>query len=66
MRALFNLGDRPARLPGGTAGEMSVLFRSEAAEYGGGRRDAGPVDELARFEFIVLGPPSWMAFPARE
>ena len=39
------------------------LFRSEAAAYGGGRREAGPVDELAPFEFIVFGPPSWRAFP---
>jgi maltooligosyltrehalose trehalohydrolase len=63
VRALFNLGDRPVRPPGGIAGEARVLFRSEAPEYGGGRREAGPIDELAPFEFIVLGPPSWRAFP---
>jgi maltooligosyltrehalose trehalohydrolase len=66
MRAMFNLGDRPARVPGGIAGKASVLLRSEADEYGGGRRDAGPADELSPFEFIVLGPPSWRAFPVRE
>ena len=63
VRALFNLGDRPVRLPDGTAGETSVLFRSEAPEYGGARRGAGPIDELASFEFIVLGPAGWRAFP---
>jgi maltooligosyltrehalose trehalohydrolase len=63
VRALFNLGDRPARLPGGIAGEISVLFRSEAVEYGGRRREGGTVGELDPFEFIVLGPPSWRAFP---
>jgi maltooligosyltrehalose trehalohydrolase len=66
VRALFNLGGRPVRLRGGTAIEASVLFRSEAAEYGGGRREDRPVDELAPFEFLVLGPPSWRAFPVRE
>ena len=51
----------PAASPAG----RSVLFSSEAAAYGGGRREAGPVDELAPFEFIVFGPPSWRAFPDR-
>jgi maltooligosyltrehalose trehalohydrolase len=63
VRALFNLGDRPARPAEGIAGGARVLLRSEAQEYGGGRREAGPVDELAPFEFIVLGPSSWRAFP---
>ena len=66
VRALFNLGDRTARLPGDVDGGTSVLFRSEADEYGGGRREAGPAEELAPFEFIILGPPSWRAFPVRE
>jgi maltooligosyltrehalose trehalohydrolase len=57
VRALFNLGDRPVRPPGGTTGEAPILFDSEAVEYGGWRREAGPVEELAPFEFIVLGPP---------
>ena len=65
VRALFNLGDRPVRLPEGIAGGASLLFDSEAAAYGGGRREAGPIDELAPFEFIVVGPPSWRAFPDR-
>jgi len=47
----------------GLAGDRSVLLRSEAPEYGGGRREAGPAGELAPFEFVVLGPPSWRVFP---
>jgi maltooligosyltrehalose trehalohydrolase len=66
VRALFNLGDRPARFPGGVAGEISVLFRSEAVEYGGRRLESGTAGELDPFELIVLGPPSWRAFPDRE
>jgi maltooligosyltrehalose trehalohydrolase len=65
VRALFNLGDRPARLPGDLNGGATVLLSSESPEYGGGRRESGPVDELAPFEFVVLGPPSWRAFPDR-
>jgi maltooligosyltrehalose trehalohydrolase len=65
VRALFNLGDRPVRLPEGIAGETSVLLGSEAAAYGGDRREAGPVAALAPFEFVALGPPSWRAFPDR-
>jgi maltooligosyltrehalose trehalohydrolase len=63
VRALYNLADRPVRPSGRIAGGGTVLFRSEAPEYGGGRREAVPVDELAPFEFIVLGPSSWRAFP---
>jgi maltooligosyltrehalose trehalohydrolase len=63
VRAVFNLGDRAVRLADGLAGERSVLFRSEAPEYGGSRREGTPADELAPFEFIVLGPPAWRAFP---
>jgi maltooligosyltrehalose trehalohydrolase len=66
VRALFNLGDRPARLPEGLAGEDSVLFRSEAVEYGGRRGEPETAGELAPFEFIVFGPPSLRAFPDRE
>ncbi len=65
VQALFNLSDRTARLPEGLDGRASVLLRSEAEAYGGGRREAGPADELAPFEFIILGPPSWRAFPDR-
>jgi maltooligosyltrehalose trehalohydrolase len=63
VRALFNLGGRPVRPAEGIAAGARVLFCSEAREYGGGRREAGPVDELAPFEFIVLGPSPWRAFP---
>jgi len=66
LSAFFNLGDRPARYPISVGGEGSILLRSEAAEYGGGRRESGPADELAPFEFVVLGPPSWKAFAVRE
>ena len=66
MRALFNLGDRPAPIPGGVAGDVSVLLRSESAAYGGGRREDGPADRLDPSEFVVLGPPSWRAFPGRQ
>jgi maltooligosyltrehalose trehalohydrolase len=62
VQAIFNLGDRPARLPGGPAGERTALLRSEAPEYGGGR-EPGSDGELAPFEFAVFGPPSWKAFP---
>ena len=44
-------------------GEAVVLLRSEAAEYGGERREGGTADELAPFEFVVLGPPGYRAFP---
>jgi maltooligosyltrehalose trehalohydrolase len=65
IRALFNLGDQPARLPHELAHDARVLFRSEAPAYGGDRREDRPIDELAPFEFIVVGPPSWRAFPDR-
>ncbi len=61
---LFNLGDRPVGLPPDiVSGKVPALLRSEVPEYGG--REAGPIDELAPFEFIVLGPPSWRTFPDR-
>jgi maltooligosyltrehalose trehalohydrolase len=66
LRAVFNLGDRPARFPVVVGGVESALLRSEAVEYGGNHRETGPIDELAPFEIIVLGPPSWRAFPVRE
>ncbi len=69
IRVLYNLGDRAVRVPadasGTRRGEAAVLLRSEADAYGGDRREAGPADELAPFEFLVLGPPSWRAFPGR-
>jgi maltooligosyltrehalose trehalohydrolase len=63
VHAFFNLGDRPAPLPGGVPDGMATLFRSEAAAYGGDRREASPIAELAAFEYAVFGPPSWRAFP---
>ena len=66
IRALFNLGDQPARPPGGFDARETVLFRSEAAAYGGDRPEDGPDDDLAPFEFVVLGPSSWRAFPAGQ
>ena len=64
IRAVFNLGDRPCRLPGGTPAESSTLFSSEAARYGGRRREAGPVAELLPYECVVFGPPSFPNFTA--
>lgn len=64
LRVVFNLGGRSVRYPVFLGGGESVLLWSEAPTYGG-RREAGPVDELAPFEFVVLGPPSWRAFPDR-
>ena len=63
IRAFFNLNDRPCPLPGGAPDGMTALFSSEAAAYGGSRREAGPIAELAPFEYVVFGPPSWRAFP---
>ncbi len=65
LRAAFNLGGRPARYPASGGGEESILIRSEAPEYGGNRREAGAAGEMSPFEFVVLGPPSWRAFPDR-
>jgi maltooligosyltrehalose trehalohydrolase len=62
IRAVFNLGNRPRRLPGDFRA-FSTLFSSEAARYGGSRRAAGPIAELLPFECLVFGPPSWRAFP---
>jgi maltooligosyltrehalose trehalohydrolase len=56
VRAIFNLGDGAARIPEGAAAGASVLLRSEAVEYGGDRREPGPIGEIAPFEFVVLGP----------
>jgi maltooligosyltrehalose trehalohydrolase len=61
IRAVFNLGDRPRRLPG-MAPASSTLFSSEAASYGGSRHHAGPVAELLPFECVVFGPSSFQAF----
>ena len=41
VRAFFNLGDRPVPLPGGVPAGTAILFSSEAAAYGGDRREAG-------------------------
>jgi maltooligosyltrehalose trehalohydrolase len=62
IRAVFNLGDRPRRLPGVFAA-WSTLFSSEAARYGGSRCTAELTTELLPFECLVFGPPSWRAFP---
>lgn len=63
IRALFNLGDRPRRLPGNAPEASALLFSSEAPAYGGPRRGAGPVAELLPFECVVFGPPSFQSFP---
>jgi maltooligosyltrehalose trehalohydrolase len=63
VRAFFNLGDGPAHLPDGVPGGMATLFRSEAPAYGGDRREASPIHELAPFEYVIFGPPAWRAFP---
>ncbi len=65
LQAVFNLGNRPARIPDWAGDRSSILFRSEAPEYGGGRRDDAAADELAPFEFVAIGPPYWRAFPGR-
>jgi maltooligosyltrehalose trehalohydrolase len=60
MRAYFNLGDRAAELPARRDGEQdAVLFSSEAARYGGERRDVKDVRRLRPFECVVLGPGAW-------
>jgi maltooligosyltrehalose trehalohydrolase len=62
IRAVFNLGDRSRRPPGGAPATSSTLFTSEAARYGGSRRAVGPMAELLPFECLVFGPPSWRTF----
>jgi maltooligosyltrehalose trehalohydrolase len=62
IRALFNLGERARRLPGGVTAAATALFSSEAASYGGSRRATGPIAELLPFECVVFGPPSWRVF----
>jgi maltooligosyltrehalose trehalohydrolase len=64
VTALFNLGDQPIGLRIAD-GEVPVLLRSEATEYGGGLTESGSADELAPFEFLVVGPASWKRFPVR-
>ena len=66
IRAVFNLGDRPRRLPGGAPAEATTLFSSEAPCYGGSRHEGGPVVELFPFECVVFGPPSFPAFPGKD
>ena len=56
-RAYFNLSDRTAALPAG-----SVLFRSEAARYGGRLAEEDPAGRLLPFECAVVGPPGWRRF----
>jgi maltooligosyltrehalose trehalohydrolase len=63
IRAFFNLGDRPAPLPGGAPAGTAVLFHSEAAAYGGSGREARRIAELSPFAYVVLGPPSWRTLP---
>jgi maltooligosyltrehalose trehalohydrolase len=80
IRAVFNLGGRPQHLhlPDGggtsattamgtaTATTTTVLFSSEAARYGGSRREAGGIAELLPFECVVFGPVSFRAFPRKD
>ena len=63
VHAFFNLGDRSVLFPDGVPAGMATLFRSEAAAYGGNRREDLPINELAPFEYAVFGPSSWRAFP---
>ncbi len=56
VRAVFNLSDCAA--PVGDGGQR-VLFSSEAARYGGGRRDVRAVAEVAPFECVAFGPPAY-------
>jgi hypothetical protein len=65
-RALFNLGDRPRRLPGGVPAGATLLFSSEAPCYGGSRREPGRIAELLPFECVVFGPSSFPAFPSKD
>ncbi len=65
VQIVFNLGHRPARIPDWSGDEVSLLLRSEATEYGGGRRHDAPAVEISPFEFVAIGPPSWRAFPSR-
>jgi len=54
VRAYFNLSDRPQPLPHGGR----VLFTSEAAGYGGGRRESGDIGELLPYECTAFGSSS--------
>jgi maltooligosyltrehalose trehalohydrolase len=62
LDVFFNLGDRPHPLPALRDG-MRLLFRSEAARYGGAARGPETVGELLPWECVVFGPASWDALP---
>jgi maltooligosyltrehalose trehalohydrolase len=68
IRALFNLSDRPRRVPDGAASETRMSFSSEAPVYGGDRDAAGASGLLTLhpFECIVLGPCLEPAHPSSE
>lgn len=63
IRALFNLGQEPQPVPDGVATDRTMLFSSEAIDYGGSRDGAGGVATLFPFECVVQGPARWRAFP---
>jgi maltooligosyltrehalose trehalohydrolase len=57
-----NLSETIQLLPPEAAQGGEILFRSESIRYGGAARDGGPRAELAPFEVVVFGPPSWRSF----
>ena len=61
-RALFNLSGQPQPLPQAGSGGQELLFSSEAARYGGDRRDRRPLERLLPHECVVFGPGSWEPF----
>jgi maltooligosyltrehalose trehalohydrolase len=58
IRAVFNLADQAVPAPLEGNGAQQILFSSEAARYGGGRRELHAFGELAPFECAVFGPPA--------
>ena len=67
MRALFNLGDRPAPTPGGRRRRACRCYCARRPpRTAGAAAKTGRPTELDPFEFVVLGPPSWRAFPGRQ
>jgi maltooligosyltrehalose trehalohydrolase len=56
VQAFFNLSNQP-RPVGVVLSNATILFRSEAARYGGTRNSATPETELLPYECAVCGPP---------
>jgi maltooligosyltrehalose trehalohydrolase len=54
----FNLTDRPQAIPA-MQPNTTLLFCSESAQYGGGRRMPNAIEELRPFECIAFGPAKW-------